>query len=117
MDPRGVSDEELTRLCAETPRRSPGSAIRSTGDETSGSDAALALTWHLLAATDAQVSDLLERVVIVLDPSLNPDGRARILSMVEQFGGKRVNLDYETMACGRWPEGRGNHYLFDMNRD
>ncbi|MEZ6020408.1 MAG: hypothetical protein R3F17_09990 [Planctomycetota bacterium] len=38
-------------------------------------------------------SDLLERVVIVLDPSLNPDGRARILSMVEQFGGKRVNLD------------------------
>ena len=28
-----------------------------------------------------------------------------------------ANLDYANMQRGRWPYGRGNHYLFDLNRD
>jgi hypothetical protein len=66
---------------------------------------------------DEEVEDLLENVVIVIDPVMNPDGRERIISMTEQSASLTPNLDYAGMTRGRWPFGRGNHYLFDMNRD
>jgi hypothetical protein len=87
------------------------------GDETSASEAAVPFVYHLAACTDASVIEALKRVVVVLDPCLNPDGRERIRSMVEQSAGFRANLDHGAMQRGRWPGGRGNHYLFDMNRD
>ena len=87
------------------------------GDETSASEAAVPFVYHLAACTDASLTAALERVVVVLDPCLNPDGRERIRSMVEQSAGFRANLDNGAMQRGRWPGGRGNHYLYDMNRD
>ncbi|MEM6567571.1 MAG: M14 family zinc carboxypeptidase [Planctomycetota bacterium] len=87
------------------------------GDETSATEASVPVAYHLAACTDADVAALLEDVVVVLDPCLNPDGRERILSMVVQSAGYRANLDNGAMQRGRWPGGRGNHYLFDMNRD
>ena len=87
------------------------------GDETSASEASVPFAYHLAACTDAEVTDALEQVVVVLDPCLNPDGRERIRSMVIQSAGFRANLDNGSMQRGRWPGGRGNHYLFDMNRD
>ncbi len=87
------------------------------GDETSPADAALALAWHLAACTDDDVARLLDELVIVIDPVMNPDGRERILSQLEQSAGRVPNLDHASMQRGRWPFGRGNHYLFDMNRD
>ncbi|MCB9906396.1 MAG: hypothetical protein H6830_01625 [Planctomycetes bacterium] len=115
-DPRQVRSGELEGLIHSTPAVAwLGYSIH--GDETSGADAALAVAYHLVACTDADVTGLLEDVVIVLAPEMNPDGRARIVSLVEQNSGQRVNLDYASMARGRWPFGRGNHYLFDMNRD
>ena len=60
---------------------------------------------------------LLRDVVIVIDPCMNPDGRERIAALIEQGAGRVPNLDVATMQRGRWPYGRGNHYLFDMNRD
>jgi hypothetical protein len=47
----------------------------------------------------------------------NPDGRERVMSQIEQGAGYVANLDYAAMQRGRWPYGRENHYLFDMNRD
>jgi len=87
------------------------------GDETSATEAAPSFAYHLAASQDASVVRALERVVVVLDPCLNPDGRERIRSMVVQGAGFRANLDDGAMQRGRWPGGRGNHYLFDMNRD
>ena len=55
--------------------------------------------------------------VIVIDPVMNPDGRERFISQLVQTQGYVPNMDYTSMQRGRWPEGRGNHYLFDMNRD
>ncbi len=115
-DPRGLSEAETTELAANTPPVAwMGYSIH--GDELSGSDGGLALGYHLVASTDAAVTELLERVVVVIDPVMNPDGRERIVSMVEQSAGYAKNLDYASMHRGRWPYGRGNHYLFDMNRD
>lgn len=87
------------------------------GDETSASEAAVPFAYHLAACTDPEVAAALEDVVVVLDPCLNPDGRERIRSMVLQSAGFRANLDDGAMQRGRWPGGRGNHFMFDMNRD
>ena len=87
------------------------------GDELSGSDAALALAYHLAAGRSRDVEDLLRSLVIVIDPVMNPDGRERIAAMVEQAAGYAPHLDPDSLQRGRWPWGRGNHYLFDLNRD
>jgi len=115
-DPRGLSEAEAERIVGQSPATAwLGYSIH--GDELSGCDAAVALAHHLAASTDADVAELLEAVVVVIDPCMNPDGRERILGMVEQSSGHVPNLDYDSMQRGRWPWGRGNHYLFDMNRD
>ncbi len=87
------------------------------GDEISGSDASLVFAHHLVASSDKEVADLLEHVVVVIDPVMNPDGRARILSQIAQTSSSVQSLNYDGMQRGWWPYGRGNHYLFDMNRD
>ncbi|MEL6430093.1 MAG: M14 family zinc carboxypeptidase [Planctomycetota bacterium] len=87
------------------------------GDETSATEAAAPFAYHLAAARGDEIERVLDRTVIVLDPCLNPDGRERIRSMVVQSSGFRANLDDGAMQRGRWPGGRGNHFLFDMNRD
>jgi len=114
-DPRGLSEAEARRILAGPAVAWMGYSIH--GDELSGADAAVALGYHLVASTDAEVETLLDRLVVVIDPCLNPDGRERIIGMVEQSAGLTPSLDYASMHRGRWPYGRGNHYLFDMNRD
>jgi hypothetical protein len=114
-DPRELSEAEAQRILAGPAVAWMGYSIH--GDELSGSDAAVALGYHLVAAQDADVAKLLDELVVVIDPCLNPDGRERIIGMVEQSAGLTPSLDYASMHRGRWPWGRGNHYLFDMNRD
>lgn len=87
------------------------------GDEPSATDAALILGWHLVAGTSDDVAGLLDDLVVVIDPCLNPDGRERIGTQLRQMSGYVTNTDYAAMQRGRWPYGRGNHYLIDMNRD
>lgn len=114
-DPRGLSEAEAQRILAGPAVAWMGYSIH--GDELSGADAAVALGYHLVADTTRATEELLEQLVIVIDPCLNPDGRERIVALVEQSAGLTPNLDYASMHRGRWPYGRGNHYLFDMNRD
>jgi hypothetical protein len=114
-DPRGLGEAEAQRILGGPAVAWMGYSIH--GDELSGSDAAVALGYHLVAAQDAEVAKLLDELVVVIDPCLNPDGRERIIGMVEQSAGLTPSLDYASLHRGRWPWGRGNHYLFDMNRD
>lgn len=115
-DPRGVDAGELDQIVKETPAIA-WLAYSIHGDETSGTDASMAVAYHLAAGTSADVTDILREVVVVIDPCQNPDGRERILGMFEQGSGYVPDLDIASMRRGRWPYGRGNHYLFDMNRD
>jgi len=115
-DPQGLSSQDAERIVEKTPAVAwLGYSIH--GDELSGCDAALALGYHLISDRSAETARLLDQVVVVIDPVMNPDGRERIISQVEQSAGYVANLDDESMQRGRWPWGRGNHYLFDMNRD
>ncbi len=88
------------------------------GDEMSGSDAAVAMAYHLAAANDSATLHLLENVVIIIDPCENPDGRERYLSMLQTYKSYVPNYDAQSLQhSGVWPWGRTNHYLFDLNRD
>ena len=88
------------------------------GDELSGTDAAVQLAYQLAAGTDPATLRLRNELVIHIDPLMNPDGRERYLSQLQALTGKVSNLDYQAMQhSGLWSAGRGNHYLFDLNRD
>ncbi|HWR84258.1 MAG TPA: M14 family metallopeptidase [Candidatus Deferrimicrobium sp.] len=88
------------------------------GDELSGVDAAVQLAYHLGAANDSATLNILNNVVVIIDPSENPDGRERYLRMLQTYESHVPNYDAEAMQHGGvWPWGRGNHYLFDLNRD
>lgn len=88
------------------------------GDEISGVDASAQLIYQLAAGTDDATMNLLNNIVIIIDPTENPDGRERYLSMLETYKSHVPNYDrYAQQHQGVWPYGRGNHYLFDLNRD
>jgi hypothetical protein len=116
-DPRGLSDAEATRLADSLPAIAwLGYCIH--GDETEGSDAALAVAHHLLADRTPETAKLLEDLIVIIDPVQNPDGRDRFLKMVAEHRGTSPNLDQQSLLhAGYWPRGRVNHYLFDLNRD
>lgn len=88
------------------------------GDEASGADAALALLYHLAADRSATTAALLERVLVLVDPVQNPDGRARFLAAWQAWSSAPPVVDDQDLARrGDWPTARGNHYLLDLNRD
>ena len=115
-DPRGLSDADAEALLDELPATA-WMAYSIHGDETSGSDASLAVAHHLAAATSPEIEALLDDVVVLIDPMQNPDGRHRYLQQIAEGRGKSPNLDDQSLLRGYWPWGRGNHYLFDLNRD
>ena len=117
-DPRGLSDAEAETLLAELP---VVTALMHGvhGNEISSSGAAMAEAYHLLAATgDADVDLILSESLVLIDPVENPDGRNRF---VYQNGIAQARWPDEAGVSAEhdepWPGGRGNHYLFDLNRD
>jgi hypothetical protein len=116
-DPRTISKEEGDRLAATLPAVA-WMAYVIHGDEMSGSDAAMAVAYHLAAGIDAEVTHLLDDLVVIIDPLMNPDGRDRFLAMQAQNRTVQPSVDDQSLLhSGVWPSGRMNHYLFDMNRD
>lgn len=88
------------------------------GDELSSSDAALMLAYRLTAGEDSVIREIRRNLVVTLDPMYNPDGRARALGHIEAFLRSQPAEDHQDLAHRQfWPGGRGNHYLFDLNRD
>ncbi|NHA15876.1 M14 family zinc carboxypeptidase [Thioalkalivibrio sp. XN279] len=116
-DPRDTSAAERARLVESLPGVA-WLAYSIHGNESSGSDASLAVIHHLAADRSAATRALLEELVIIVDPSMNPDGRARFVKGLTESRGTQPNVDDQSVLhTGYWPYGRGNHYLFDLNRD
>jgi hypothetical protein len=116
-DPRGTRPEEADALAARAPAV-VWLAYCVHGDETSPSDAALLTAYHLLADRRPSTRAQLDKLVVVIDPLQNPDGRERFVNFHRERRGAFV--ESEPLAADRaqrWPGGRFNHYLFDMNRD
>lgn len=88
------------------------------GDEISGANASLLVAYYLAASDDAEVQAFLDKAIIVLEPSINPDGMDRFTTWVTSHRGKTANGDPQHMEHFQaWPKGRTNHYMFDLNRD
>lgn len=88
------------------------------GNEASGSNAALAVAYYLAAAQGPKIDELLNKTVILFDPSLNPDGLQRFSYWANMHKSENINPDpYDREFDEVWPGGRTNHYWFDMNRD
>ncbi|MDP2714223.1 M14 family zinc carboxypeptidase [Rheinheimera sp.] len=88
------------------------------GNEPSGANAALLLAHYLAAADNAEVQQWLDNAVILLQPSLNPDGHDRFANWVNMHKGAAPVADPQHREHNEpWPNGRPNHYWFDLNRD
>ena len=117
-DPRGLDDAEAEVLLAELP---VVTALMHSihGNEISPSGAAMAEAYHLLAATeDADVDLILSESLVLIDPLENPDGRNRFVYQNEVAQARWPDeAAFSAEHDEPWPGGRGNHYLFDLNRD
>jgi len=88
------------------------------GDEASGSNAVPMVAYYLAASRSEYVNELLKSTIVILDPSLNPDGLDRFATWsnsnrsVNPVGDRDGRIHHQD-----WPGGRTNHYLFDLNRD
>ncbi len=88
------------------------------GNEPSGSNASLLVAYHLAAAMGPEIDALLDKTIILLDPSFNPDGLNRFASWVNSRKSRTPIADPNSQELDEtWPGGRTNHYWFDLNRD
>jgi len=88
------------------------------GNETSGSNAALLVAYHLAAAQTPEIEALLRNTIILFDPCFNPDGLQRFSAWVNSHKSKNPSPDPSGDEYHEpWPRGRTNHYGFDLNRD
>ena len=61
---------------------------------------------------------MLENSIILLDPSMNPDGLQRFAYWANTNRNVNLTSDPNDREYNEiWPGGRTNHYWFDLNRD
>lgn len=88
------------------------------GNETSSTEAAMQVAYRLVAGQDAETLDMLNKAVVSIYFCINPDGRDRYVYWYK--GSKRQVVGKEPKDLEHyapWPNGRTNHYWFDLNRD
>ncbi|RLC55153.1 MAG: zinc carboxypeptidase, partial [Chloroflexi bacterium] len=116
-DPRGVDQTELDAIIQGSPTVA-WLSYSVHGSESAGTEAAILTVYQLAAGTDAVTTNILDEVVVIIDPLANPDGRERVVHSFQ----KRRGMTYTDNPSGwehgsDWPGGRTNHYYFDLNRD
>jgi hypothetical protein len=115
-DPRGASAAELDAAA----RRTPAVVWISEsvhGNESPGFESGMQLLYQLAASDEPATVAALRNVVVVLNPSSNPDGHERFgvwYNSVARRDPANESLEHDEP----WSiQGRYNHYRFDMNRD
>ncbi|SNZ00310.1 M14 metallopeptidase family protein [Flagellimonas pacifica] len=88
------------------------------GNEPSSSEAALLAAYTLIASNNPEILNYLNKGVIFIDPTINPDGRDRHTQWANMYQGNPLVADPQDAEHNEyWPRGRTNHYWFDLNRD
>ncbi len=87
------------------------------GNESPGFEAAMQTLYQLAASNEPATVNALRNVIVVLNPSTNPDGHERFATWYNSIMVRSPEpeaLEYREP----WSvQGRYNHYRFDMNRD
>lgn len=116
-DPRRLSESDAKALINRLPA-SVWVAGSLHGNEISPADGAMALAYHLLSDQSALTQQILNNTLVYIDPLQNPDGHHRFVSRYYATVGLAHSPDRLSAEQNEpWPNGRTNHYLFDMNRD
>ncbi len=116
-DPRTLSGDSAAQLLQQLPS---SVWVSSTlhGNEISPVDAAMALAYFLLAEQSGKAAQILDNTLVYIEPLQNPDGHHRFVSRYYATAGLEHSADrFSAEHNEPWPNGRTNHYLFDMNRD
>ncbi len=88
------------------------------GNEPSSSEAAMLTAYTLVSSKSKEVEDYLENSIVLIDPTINPDGRDRHTQWVNSYKASPLVDDPQDAEHNEyWPGGRTNHYWFDLNRD
>ncbi|HEV8511195.1 MAG TPA: M14 family metallopeptidase [Gemmatimonadales bacterium] len=115
-DPRKTSQARAAAIAAQ----GPAVALFQYsvhGDEPAGFEAAMQVAYQLAASDEPQTLEILKAVVLVLNPSANPDGHERFAAW---YNSVAVGADHPWAYEQNEPwgvTGRYSHYRFDMNRD
>jgi hypothetical protein len=115
-DPRKTSAARAAAIAAQ----GPAVALFQYsvhGDEPAGFEAAMQVAYQLAASDEPQTLEILKSVVLVLNPSANPDGHERFAAW---YNSVAVGADHPWAFEQNLPwsiTGRYSHYRFDMNRD
>ena len=88
------------------------------GNEPSSSEAALLSAYTFVASQNPEILNYIKHAVIMVDPTINPDGRDRHTQWANTYQGTPNVADPQDAEHNEyWPGGRTNHYWFDLNRD
>ncbi len=88
------------------------------GNEAAGTECSPELAFRLATQTDPEIQNWLKNTVVILDPSLNPDGNSRYTNWYRGVAHRQKNPNLNSREHReQWESGRTNHYYFDLNRD
>ena len=115
-DPRKTSTARAATIAADQPAVALFQ-YSVHGDEPAGFEAAMQVAYQMAASEEPQTLEILKSVVLVLNPSANPDGHERFAAWYNSVG---IGADHPWAFEQNEPwsiTGRYSHYRFDMNRD
>jgi len=114
-DPNATSQARANEIAKSTPAIA-WLAFGVHGNESSSAEVSMEVAHTLL--TDPNSAVLLDNLVVLIDPLLNPDGRERYVQWFIRTRGEEADPNPDAFEHNEpWPGGRFNHYLIDMNRD
>jgi hypothetical protein len=114
-DPNATTQARANEIAKSTPAIA-WLAFGVHGNESSSAEVSMDVAHTLL--TDPNSAPLLDNLVVLIDPLLNPDGRERYIQWFIRTRGEEADPNPDAFEHNEpWPGGRFNHYLIDMNRD
>jgi hypothetical protein len=88
------------------------------GNEPASSEAAMQTLFDMVDPANTTTKAWLANTVVVIDPCLNPDGHDRYVNFYNSVKGAVPDPNPAAREHAEpWPQGRVNHYYFDLNRD
>lgn len=88
------------------------------GNEAAGTESSRIVLHKLADPENKTTKEWLDNTVVIIDPSVNPDGFSRYTNWIRSNAGAKNNTDINDIEHAEpWPGGRVNHYYFDLNRD
>ncbi len=115
-DPRITSETDTRAIAARTPVV-VFLSFSVHGNEPAGFESAMWVAYQLAASNEPATRMILDSVLVVINPSANPDGHERFAVWSNSVA-RGIDAPYALEWAEPWDIwGRFSHYRFDMNRD